>query len=170
MSIEAVHQEAQSQVVQMLRATLSERQLRRGNYSLRSFALSLRLTPAELSEVFSGKRKVTRKMAKKVFNALSVEPALEQQLLRGLPEKQVRSKRGAFSPEASMAPGSLAASKKSQRTTSAGKGPLRSFIQLSTDEFRVVADWYYLAILSLAETESFRGDAGWIAKRLSITK
>ncbi|MDR3608123.1 MAG: DUF4423 domain-containing protein [Oligoflexia bacterium] len=156
---------AQHQIVQMMRDTLNERQMRRGSYSLRAFAHSLKLTPAELSEVFSGKRKITRKMAKKVFSSLSVDPQREHRLMSGLPEKQVRRKRSLFAPQAFPA-----STKIHKRVKSSDHGPVRSFIQLSTDEFRVVADWYYLAILSLGETESFRPDTAWISKRLGITK
>jgi uncharacterized protein (TIGR02147 family) len=159
--------DAQHRIVQLMRNTLNERQLRRGAYSLRAFALSLKLTPAELSEVFSGKRKVTRKMAQKIFGSLSVDPQLERQLMMGLPEKQVRRKR---SLHASRADSSPAVSAKIHQVNASAPGPVRSFIQLSTDEFHVVADWYYLAILSLAETESFQAGTAWISKRLGITK
>lgn len=43
------------------------------------------------------------------------------------------------------------------------------FRQLNMDYFHVVSDWYYFAILSLAETKDFRDDPDWIARRLAIT-
>ena len=43
------------------------------------------------------------------------------------------------------------------------------FVQLGQDEFNAISDWYYFAILSLAETENFRSEPKWIAKRLGIS-
>ena len=134
------------------------RQVRRVGYSLRSFALSLKLTPAELSEVLAGKRKITRKMARKIFDAMGVDPETEHRLISALPEKQTRRKRA------------LHSAATLTQTAPQKPSPVLKFIQLSTDEFRVIADWYHLAILSLAETESFLSDATWISRRLGITK
>ncbi len=44
----------------------------------------------------------------------------------------------------------------------------RPLQNLDMEHFRVVADWYHFAILSLAETEGFRGEAKWIAQRLDL--
>lgn len=41
---------------------------------------------------------------------------------------------------------------------------------LDIDTFHMISDWYYYAILSLAETDDFRGSPKWIAKRLGITE
>jgi uncharacterized protein (TIGR02147 family) len=43
-----------------------------------------------------------------------------------------------------------------------------AYTTLDADKYRVVAEWHYFAILSLAETSTFRADASWIAKRLGI--
>lgn len=40
---------------------------------------------------------------------------------------------------------------------------------LTDDVFRVLADWYHFAILSLADTKDFSCDPKWIAKRLNIS-
>lgn len=41
---------------------------------------------------------------------------------------------------------------------------------LSLEYFRIISDWYYFAILSLAEIDNFRADEEWIAQRLNISK
>ena len=41
---------------------------------------------------------------------------------------------------------------------------------LEADQFKVIADWYHFAILSLAETKGFKSDVIWIARRLGIHK
>lgn len=43
------------------------------------------------------------------------------------------------------------------------------FKELDLDNFRMIADWYYFAILSLAETSTFQSDSAWIAARLGLT-
>lgn len=40
---------------------------------------------------------------------------------------------------------------------------------LEEDEFRLISDWYYFAILSLAKTSTCLADARWIAKRLGLS-
>jgi transcriptional regulator with XRE-family HTH domain len=41
---------------------------------------------------------------------------------------------------------------------------------LSLDYFKIVSEWYYFAILSLAEIPDFKADHLWISKRLNISK
>ena len=43
-------------------------------------------------------------------------------------------------------------------------------ITLSSLEFKIISDWYYFAILSLAEIDDFSIDSSWIAKRLNISQ
>jgi len=40
---------------------------------------------------------------------------------------------------------------------------------LSLDYFKAISDWYYFAILSLAEIPNFEADPAWVAKRLNIS-
>ena len=41
-------------------------------------------------------------------------------------------------------------------------------ILIEEDQFRMISDWYYLAVLNLARIKSNRADPEWIAKRLGI--
>lgn len=41
---------------------------------------------------------------------------------------------------------------------------------LNLEHFKVISDWYYFAILSLAEIEDFSIEPEWIAKRLNIQR
>lgn len=45
----------------------------------------------------------------------------------------------------------------------------RRLKEIDLDSFHVIADWYHYALLSLVETEGFRLDARWIARRLGVT-
>jgi uncharacterized protein (TIGR02147 family) len=40
---------------------------------------------------------------------------------------------------------------------------------LADDEFEIIADWYHFAILNLVDTEGFRSEPSFIAKRLGIS-
>lgn len=134
--------ETQNAFVNLLRATLAQLQAKNPGFSLRSFAKRLRVTPAELSLILNGKRRVTRKMALKLSDRLALDPARAEKLLASLPTRLPRRK--------------------------ASTPSVLKYIQLSSDEFNVIADWYHLAILSLAETQGFVSEAEWIARRLGI--
>lgn len=51
------------------------------------------------------------------------------------------------------------------KTPAAAKG----FRPLDIDTFHLVSEWYYFAILSLAETPDFQSDAKWISQRLGLS-
>lgn len=130
------------QMVQLLQSRLAEAQSKNSSYSLRAFSVLLGLAPAELSLILNGKRRITYPKATQILDRLSIDPSQRTSLLASVPRRLERKKKF----------GSI------------------NYIQLSTDEFRVIADWHYLAILSLAETASFQSDTSWIAQRLGIRK
>lgn len=41
---------------------------------------------------------------------------------------------------------------------------------LSEDSFHLISDWWHFGILNLTQTEGFRFDAGWISRRLGLSK
>jgi uncharacterized protein (TIGR02147 family) len=45
-----------------------------------------------------------------------------------------------------------------------------AFESLDVDQFHLISDWYYFAILSLSETRGFKSAPDWIAKRLGISE
>jgi uncharacterized protein (TIGR02147 family) len=51
-----------------------------------------------------------------------------------------------------------------------GRAIARSYQQITHDTFGVISDWYHYAILELTYIDGFKSDAGWIAKKLGITK
>ena len=130
-------------IIELLNKEWNEIQFRRPGFSLRSFAKHLDLSSALLSEVMSGKRKITRNLAFKFCQVLSLDPQTSKQILDTYPAKQVRKKRGP-------------------------NLEIQNFVQLSSDQFKIVAEWYCYAILSLAEIKGFKSDVTWIANRLGI--
>lgn len=111
------------------------------SYSLRAFAKRLQLSPSALSEILNGKRKISRNMAAKLADRLMLTPERKNRLLKIFPEK----KQPALKAE-------------------------KALVQLNMDHFHAISDWYYFAILSLAETDNFKSDIDWIARRLGLNK
>ncbi len=64
----------QNKLRHFLKEEFSQAQMRRPGYSLRSFAMRLGVSPSVVSEIFSGKRKVSIKMAQKLLNKLNLAP------------------------------------------------------------------------------------------------
>jgi len=113
-------------------------------YSVRAFARQLKLSPGELSEILRGVRKLSFKKAILVARALGLGAGETQHLV-----ELVHLQDAAASP--------------------VGPAPTPAERQLTLDVFRVVSDWYCFAILNLADTEGFKFNAHWIAKRLGIS-
>ncbi len=116
---------------QILKKELSRRKEVTASYSLRKFAQDLGLSPAQLSQLMSEKRNVTKKTLQKIETALTLTKA------------EIR--------------------------TISGKSPEKPKNQLKDDHFRLIADWYHIAILSLAEIKGAKADPRFISRRLNIT-
>lgn len=122
----------------ILKIELERRQKLNPAYSLRAFARYLETSPATLTQVIAGKRKLGRKTAEKVVLKLNLSPQEENQIL-----------------------GSL------NRDTSNSSAPLERN-QLSEEVFAAISNWYHLAIISLGELEVHSADPRWIARKLDI--
>lgn len=123
-----------------LKNELKERQARNPSFSMRSFAKWLGLSPAQLSQVISGKRKVTPKVLRTVSDRLGLSP-IER----------------------------IAFMNKTLSIDEGGTLPAHASLQLSEDQFRLISDWYHIAILSLIKTPGAKADPRWIGRRLGIS-
>src|SRR4051812_3089835 len=70
-----------------LKSEFARRCERNRAYSLRAYARALGLAPGALSEVFSGKRVPSYRMARKLVAALDLSPTEEERFLSSLAEK-----------------------------------------------------------------------------------
>jgi DNA-binding Lrp family transcriptional regulator len=131
--------------IEWLRAEYILRRGRNPSYSLRSFAKNLDLPASRLSEVLSGKRRLTAAMGLKISDRLLLVPELRDRLINGI--KATRS----------------------PRKPPLKNSPSQEYKSLSDDVFIVIADWYHFAILSLMETKGFNRETRWIAQRLGIS-
>lgn len=154
---------AHAELIQLIQSRFAEIQVKRPEYSMRAFSRTLGLTASQFSEIIRGKRPVTRKIAIRILDRLDIDPETAGALVEKLPVKQTRRKRAKASLQKQ-----LKIKPSDQGSQQQSKKRVLNYVQLSTDEFRLIADWYYLAILSLAETKNFYGDPVWISKRLGI--
>lgn len=132
--------------VEILRDEFERRRRVNPRYSQRSFAKHLGLAAGELSEVLSGKRKMSLKMGLRVARVLGMTTLEIREFIGRLNESQERGGR----PAAKL------------------NGAQFRFERMSTDIFHAISDWYCFAILSLAETKDFQWTPAWIACRLDV--
>ncbi|MBC7538603.1 MAG: TIGR02147 family protein [Bacteriovorax sp.] len=112
-------------------------------FSLRAFSRMVDVSPAVLSRVLSGKRKLTFNLAVRIADALVLGPS-ERELL--------------YSFYLSHAPVDAMTEKYKKEK------------ELSIDCFNAMKEWYHYGITQLLYIESFKDDPKWIAKMLSITE
>lgn len=115
-------------------------------YSQRAFAKSLGLSPGELSEILSGKRRLTLKKALKIAKSMGLNSHETKHLL-SLVENEV------INDEAETV---LVAQEEGRKN-------------LEMDLFNVVSEWYCFAILNLSECAGFAWSTTWIGKKLGIS-
>jgi uncharacterized protein (TIGR02147 family) len=123
----------------LLKEELEIRKKRNSQYSLRAFAQSLGLSPAQLSQLISGKRNYTAPVLSQIAQSLNLSPNQERHLLAStlLPShdaKQQIEKR-----------------------------------QLDEDQFLMISEWHHFAILSLGKIHGAKADPFWISDRLGIS-
>jgi uncharacterized protein (TIGR02147 family) len=134
--------EAQIYLQKTLRERLDELKTKNNSFSLRAFSRLLGVSPASLSEFLNGKRVISQKMILKMADRLCLSP----DEFTTLSDKLTRDKNGI-------------------ETNVSNKK-----IQIQNDQYFLIADWHYYAILCLAETNNFKSDSGWIADRLKTSK
>lgn len=130
------------------------RKIRNPSYSLRSYARDLGWSPSRLSDSINGKGGLSEKKAELIVKKLAL-PKLEQNLFVAMvAAEHARS----------------AVSRK-QAKQKAEKIRIHSgFQQVSDDAFKVIQDWYHLAIVELLKVKGFRSDPEWISQRLDVSK
>jgi uncharacterized protein (TIGR02147 family) len=135
----------------LLKEKLEERCQRNSNYSLRAFARDLGVAAPRVSRWLKGEEGLSENSARQIssrlnFNRLETESfvlAMQAQFARSAKDRKI-------------------ASEKLGSSTS-------TYQVLNVDAFKVISDWYHLAVLSLFETVGFRLDYKWMAKRLGIS-
>ncbi len=125
---------------QRIFSELVARQGRNPAYSLRSYARDLGMSPTTLSRLFNGKRRLSVRNVKRVAVRLGFAPQETQAAVA-----EVQNGR----------PNGLADG---------------AYTTLSDDIFKSLSDWYYFAILSLADSGRAKACPAWISQRLNLTE
>lgn len=136
--------EAQLFLQKTIRERLDELKAKNRQFSLRAFARLLSISPASLSEFLNGKRGLSAKMLKNIGEKLCLDP----EDLHTLNEKIARD----------------------QKCIDHKPKTHKRNIQLQNDQYYLIADWIYYAILCLAETADFNDCSAWIAQRLQTSE
>ncbi len=133
-----------SQIQKLLVAELEVRKKRNPQYSLRAFALSLGVSPAQLSQIISGRRNITIKSLQKISQGLGLAPSEVENYLKDW---------------------SL------QKLDFQHEDPkVRNKKNLLDDEFKLISEWYHFAILSLVKLRGASTQPEWIAAKLGISE
>lgn len=124
----------------------SQRRQRNPRFSKRSYAFYLGLSNGRLTEILSGKSPITEKRAKAIVGKLNLDDGEKTLFLRFVENENQSRHDGRKRVSYSMAK------------------------RLQLDEFAVVSDWEYFALMALIETAVFRSDVDWISRKLGITQ
>ena len=117
-----------------LQHTLVDRCRKNPQYSLRSFARTLQVSPASISGIMNRRRPLTAKMILRLGQNLGMGP---EELNPFLKETAVSK--------------------------------VKNFQALSADDFALISDWHYYAILELMKVNGFSAEAKWIANALGLS-
>lgn len=126
--------------ISLVKGEFRRRNDKNRQYSLRSFALALEVSPATLSGILSGKRELTPNMVKRISSGLSLSPHKYQKYL----EEIFLLKNGGLPSQE------------------------EARYLLSEDQFHIIADWTHFGILRLIKTTGFKANEKWIANRLGV--
>lgn len=126
-----------------LHEELSARKQNNPSYSLRAFSRSLGLSSATLSQIMTGSRPMSLKMASRIAESCGLSPDERKTFLAGL------------------LPSAALHAKQKQ---------LSAYEVLDVDAFHVISDWFHYAILGLCHFKENRASALWISKKLGITQ
>ena len=130
-------------------------------YSLRAFSKAVGIAPGALSQILSGKRFFTERLALRFFSVLELSPSQQNKFLRSLAEKRKSS--GLSRP-------SVELRRALNRPEANTPSPTAVESQhLYHSHFKIISDWYHFAILEMSETAEFKPDARWIAGQLQIS-
>lgn len=130
---------------EFLQNEFDERVRKNPRYSLRGFAGFLGVNPAELSQVFKGKRHLSLRSAQKITKALGYNND-ETRYFLWLLQKEKGKQLGL----------DLEFIEKRDKKT------------VSAEQFSRISKWYHFAILSLVETAGFQWDSRHVSKKLGI--
>jgi uncharacterized protein (TIGR02147 family) len=149
-----IQQNPRSPTGTILRQWLSERIEVNPAYSLRAMARAFDVSPGFLSQVMSGRKRVTTERAIQFSQVMKLGDEATTALLMAAAVESARSGTKARALLERIAGESTAGS---------------DYQSVELERFKALSQWYHLAILDLSETIDFRAEPTWLAKRLRIS-
>ena len=122
----------------LLQNILEARKTKNKRYSMRALARDINISPGRLSNILNNKYIPGQTTANRILETIIKCQEERQDVLRII-EQTLKQKK-----------------------------MLDGTHQIMEAEFSVVSDWHHFAILNLMETDNYRQDAKWIAKRLNL--
>ncbi len=132
---------------------LARRCVKNPRYSLRAFSRALGFEATVISQILSGKRVPALKTAQRLVKELGLSPDEQDHFFVSLAETHRARGLERLNPYFK----DLESKNSTQK-------------ELSTELFRVIADWYHYAILALTMTRDFQPSPKWIAQELGISE
>lgn len=132
----------QNTIQNILQEKLLEAQVRNPRLTKSSFAKKLSLSRAAFNEILKGQRRVSMRLALRIADNLLLNPKERSKIVTNF---EIENK---------------------------NKRPLTrilKFVEVETDKFQLISDWYHMAILSILETVNPPETKEEIAEKLGIT-
>lgn len=139
---------------QYLKSELKSRLQKNPNYSLRSFAQFLEVSPSHLSRVINGQKKISATLASKLSLKLK-HGSTDTQHFADLVHYELTDNDEIKSKLLEKI--SRRASKNAQKI-------------LTVENFKAVSEWYHFAIIGLTKLNGFQANSKWISQRLGISE
>lgn len=139
--------------IEAIKSELAHRTSRNPKYSLRAFARALGLEATVISQILNKKRTPSFRTAQRIVEGLGLAPDEQQLFYASLAAVQNDRKLERLNPFF-------------RTVVQTQKAPQ----DLSIDVFRIISDWYHIAILELTFVDGFQSDPAWIAKEIGITE
>ncbi|MGE0527532.1 MAG: TIGR02147 family protein [Bdellovibrionales bacterium] len=140
---------------EVLAQELASRCRRNSTYSLRAFSNAMGVSPGTISQILSGKRIPSAKLAKKFMSALGLSPKETLHFLNSVAKAQRArelKRRSPFFRDFDFHVSDIPDNTQ----------------ELGLELFQAISDWHHYAIMMLVETENAQYDPRWIAKQLGI--
>lgn len=140
----------------VFRQWLAQKIEKNPSYSLRAMAKNLGVSPGFLSQVMNGKKKLSVTRAVQFSQVLKLEGDKVDDLIRSVALSAAKDK------STQLALKKLISSHKVSK-----KSPTFKVAEL--EKFKILSNWYHIAILELTETDGFQAQPVWISRRLKIS-
>lgn len=124
----------------------SVRMKRNPRFSMRAFALLLKMDSSTISQIMNGKRKISHKLISRITDILGATPEQKKLLINFTKKNSKKNNSKILDPE-----------------------PLSDFFHISQDMMAVISEWHHYALLELTFIQDFQSKAAWIGRKLGLS-